>query len=110
MAGAADLHHLDFGCILALFATIFTILRRRTRARLTRALVFVLFVRHFFPPFFVVDVPLLRRICPVARFSSVDADLGGLPIGRSRTPSRSLSKIKCALPNRLAGSCPDLII
>ncbi len=36
---------------------------------------------HFFPPFFVVEVPLLARIRPVAVFSPVSADLRGVGPG-----------------------------
>jgi hypothetical protein len=46
MAGAADLHHAHFRRGLALFATVFTILRRRAPAGFPRTLVPVLFVRH----------------------------------------------------------------
>ncbi len=44
------------------------------------AAAFVVLTLHFFPPFFLpVDVPLLARSRPVARFSVAGADLGGLP-------------------------------
>jgi len=46
MAGAADLHHVDFGCILALLAAIFTVGCGRAAAGRSRALLLIVLVRH----------------------------------------------------------------
>jgi len=74
MAGAADLHHVYFGRILALFAAIFTILSCRTAAGFARTLALVLFVCHFNePPVFsfvegsLLAASLLARNTAVAR-------------------------------------------
>ena len=64
MASAADLHHAHFRRGLALFATVFTILRRRAPADLSRTLFLVLFVRHLnLPPDYALLLPasLLRH-------------------------------------------------
>ena len=50
VARAADLHHADFRGGLALFATVFTVLRCRAPAGLSRALFLVLFVCHLNQP------------------------------------------------------------
>src|ERR1700760_1000165 len=47
MTGAADLHHVNLGRVLALLAAILAALRRRTTARRARALALRLFVSHF---------------------------------------------------------------
>jgi len=55
MTGAADLHHAHLRRVLALFATVFTVLRRRAPACLSRTLVLVLFVHHLNqPPYYAL--------------------------------------------------------
>src|SRR5919205_1660798 len=46
VAGAAYLHHVDLGRVLALLATVLAVLRRGAAAGLTRALVLTVLVGH----------------------------------------------------------------
>jgi len=50
VTGAANLHHVHFGRILALFAAIFAALRRRTPAGLARAFIFFPLISHLNSP------------------------------------------------------------
>src|SRR5947209_7245618 len=50
MAGAAYLHHVNLGRVLTLLAAILAVLRRLAAARLARALLPLILVRHLKPP------------------------------------------------------------
>src|SRR2546423_7545541 len=84
MAGAAYLHHVNLGRVLTLLAAILAVLGRLAAARLARALLPLILVRHLKPP------PLSSR-------------RGRELLGPSFNPRRQRSQAHCGMRNSDCG-------